>query len=169
MDCSVLDCNRPHRSKNQPMCEMHYYRVRRTGRTGSAEPRQLVSDAACAIDGCDRRSGSLLGWCGTHYTRFKRHGSPDIVRKAAPTPKASHPQWKAEHIGYSAAHMRVRAAQGSASAYPCVDCQGEAQQWSYDHADQNEKQSDFGAYSTDPQHYEARCTSCHKLFDLAHI
>lgn len=167
MDCSVPDCARPKRSKNQALCEMHYYRVRRTGTTGTAQPRQRVGDKPCAISGCDRRSASLLGWCGTHYTRYKRHGSPDTVLKATPTPDASHPQWKAERIGYSGAHMRVRAARGSASAHPCVDCRGQAQQWSYDHADPDEKQSDVGPYSTDPRHYEARCASCHKLFDLA--
>lgn len=37
-----------------------------------------MSDRTCSIDGCD---GSVVarGWCRKHYSRWHRHGAPDIT------------------------------------------------------------------------------------------
>jgi hypothetical protein len=52
----------------------------------------------------------------------------------------------------------------------CVDCGEPASGWSYDHEDQNELTTPAGhPYSADPTHYAARCTKCHKKFDLAFL
>lgn len=72
--------------------------------------------------------------------------------------------------GYRGMHQRVRRARGSASAYPCVDCNMPAQQWSYDHLDPGERRQWVGhmeaPYSLNIEHYVARCIPCHKRFDL---
>ena len=67
---------------------------------------------------------------------------------------------------YRNAHRRVRAAGGSATGWSCVDCGQQAVEWSYDHADPDERHDERGrAYSDDPQHYQPRCRPCHSRFD----
>lgn len=76
-----------------------------------------------------------------------------------------------EIVEYSAAHDRVRKAYGPASDYRCVDCGSAAEQWSYDHRDPSERLSATvkgrPPYSLKVEHYQPRCVSCHKVFDLA--
>jgi hypothetical protein len=59
---------------------------------------------------------------------------------------------------------------GSASLYPCVDCGGEAQDWSYDHTDPTELTGEgrhgmITQYSVWPEFYAPRCRKCHSVFD----
>lgn len=37
----------------------------------------------CSIPDCDKKVAAH-GWCATHYARYRRNGSPDIVRRPAP-------------------------------------------------------------------------------------
>lgn len=70
---------------------------------------------------------------------------------------------------YSAIHSRLAATRGSARKQRCTDCGGRAEQWSYDHAGPDELVSALGhAYSIDLDHYDARCCSCHRVFDASH-
>ena len=73
-------------------------------------------------------------------------------------------------ITYAAAHIRVSQAKGRAAEHDCVDCGGEAHQWSYDHADSIEYVSPprYAVYSLNPDRYEPRCRSCHHAQDRAH-
>ncbi|WP_156623081.1 hypothetical protein [Mycobacterium sp. 1164966.3] len=76
-------------------------------------------------------------------------------------------------IGYRGAHMRVLAARGRASAYPCVgDCGRPAADWAYDNADPDELVSTVNGaprrYSLDPARYQPMCRPCHKRFDHTH-
>lgn len=77
-------------------------------------------------------------------------------------------------VGYGTAHERIRETLGPASARECVDCGEQARHWSYDHADPRQLVSTDpatigAAYSLDSTHYEPRCVSCHKLFDLGRV
>jgi hypothetical protein len=71
---------------------------------------------------------------------------------------------------YSAAHDRVRTQRGPASEQTCVDCEGPASEWSYDHRDPQALKRLVGGrdltYSADPNHYQPRCHPCHVRFDL---
>lgn len=69
---------------------------------------------------------------------------------------------------YSAAHRRVRAEKGPASALSCLDCLRPAAHWSYVGGDPNELVDDArgSAYSLDLSRYVPRCVPCHKKFDL---
>lgn len=103
------------------------------------------------------------GFCGKHYTRFMKHGDPLIVvpiqgrplKGAAPT--------------FTAIHKRLSRTRGPASQQVCVDCGGEAREWSYDGLDDDQliDPAHNSAYSLDLAHYVARCVSCHRRFDNA--
>lgn len=69
---------------------------------------------------------------------------------------------------YASAHMAIRAALGAASTYPCLLCQGPAEQWAFQGCDEPLIDKINGlAYSTDPRHYEAMCKRCHRALDRA--
>lgn len=166
--CRVKGCTRRPRSKSSALCEMHYYRMRRTGSLGEAESTRR-QPGHCRHRECDRRDSGEHGWCRLHLERIRAHGDPDVVGRAEPTPGALHPQWQGEDVGYGAVHSRLRKERGRASDHPCVGCGGPADHWSYDHDDPAEKHASDGPYSTDLDHYSPRCVSCHKRFDLARV
>jgi hypothetical protein len=87
----------------------------------------------------------------------------DQCRDAHSRRVASHA--RREVLSYENAHSRLRRDRGPASAHSCVDCGGAAQDWSYDHADPNERQSADGPYSQSQDHYQPRCRKCHYLLD----
>ena len=72
---------------------------------------------------------------------------------------------------YAAIHDRVRNSKGIARACKCVDCDGQAHEWSYDGNDPNETIGPTGrggyvvAYSQHVEHYEPRCRRCHRRRD----
>lgn len=37
--------------------------------------------STCKIDGC-QKAARKRGWCETHYSRWKRHGDPDVCTAA---------------------------------------------------------------------------------------
>jgi hypothetical protein len=84
---------------------------------------------------------------------------------------SSNPSWR-ERPGYAAAHLRVRRARGSASQHPCVDCGTPARDWSYDGRDPDElvavERGYEVRYSVNPEHYVARCLTCHVRYDVLH-
>lgn len=107
------------------------------------------------------------GMCEKHRERHKRHGDPLVVKKDMTNRGTA-------NLTYSGSHGRVLRTKGRAAGYDCVDCGGPADEWSYDHADPNElrdlvensKGHIFEApYSSNPDHYEPRCKSCHRVYD----
>ena len=67
--CTVTDCEKPIRCKG--MCDMHGYRVRRTGST------ELLSDrhVGCTVPECTRPHRSR-GYCNMHLQRWAKFGVP---------------------------------------------------------------------------------------------
>lgn len=163
--CTADGCDKPIRSSRSPWCEMHYYRLRRKG---TLTARTWHRRGICAVDGCDQAE-KLRGYCSRHETRYRRHGDPLVVRQPRVHSGAANGWWSGDAVTYSGAHDRVRHARGAASGHLCADCGGQASQWSYDHADANEKPSTEGPYSADVEHYEPRCVPCHKAFDLHYL
>lgn len=162
--CTIVGCTKAANRLSRTICEMHYGRLRRSG-TLDARPQRAARET-CTVPECGEPDKGPHGLCAKHYTRLQRHGSTDVVLKAPPQRAAESPTWKGDDVGYRAVHVRLRTERGPAAAHPCVDCYGRAAHWSYDHADPDEKQSSHGHYSTDPEHYQPRCVSCHKRFDL---
>ena len=111
--------------------------------------------------------------CGTSFTprhnkgRYVRHCSRKCATEAGTWRGQSNPTWRGDGIGYSGAHMRVRAERGPASGHGCTDCGKPGTQWSVNREADGLRTENGMPYSTDPNDYVARCTSCHKLYDLA--
>lgn len=129
-----------------------------------------MGDAICSIEGCAKKVRTASsGVCNMHYTRMWRHGSYDTVKPRGMLRGDSHPQWKADDVGYGGLHQRLYRARGAASQHSCVDCGRQAREWSYDYQDPNEVRQEGGyqlLYSPNVDHYDPRCTVCHKAFDL---
>lgn len=172
--CSIAGCDRTD-IQGKGWCRMHYHRWYRTGSTGEAARRQREQRGTCTIDGCNKGDAGPHGLCDMHTTREKRHGDPltIIPVEERKLPKgADHPNWKAEDIGYSGAHNRVRLRRGSASNHECIECGKQAEHWAYDHNDPSELMGTVDncpslmPYSADPNHYQPMCVRCHKRMDM---
>ena len=163
--CTVPGCTRS-RYQRRRMCAPHAMRVRRYGDplagpgvrsadlTGRRFGRLVVIDRAdarrwrCVCD-CGETTtvrawcltGGSTGSCGQHRRR--------------------------DDVGYSGVHRRLAVDFGPASAHRCADCGGDAAQWSYSREDADERMSEDGPYSLNPEHYAPRCVPCHKAMDLA--
>lgn len=178
--CTAPGCERTARSSGALYCEMHYYRLRRTGQlelrprprrqTVTAKPKRAPKvDVPCPVEGCDRLV-TENGMCKKHSTRVRRNGDPHAFthqrdRKLARG--AANVHWTGDAVTYEGIHQRVRAAMGSATEHPCADCGRPAKHWSYDQKDPDERTGPLGAFSTQIRHYVPRCVPCHKRFDLS--
>lgn len=166
--CSVDGCARPVKSRG--WCQAHYFRWRRKGDPGG--PDLMLKGQpkdSCHIEGCDRKVKSL-GLCDLHHQRYRKWGDPYYAEEKARVGRFNH-WWRGDDCGYTGAHDRVTTHRGGpASTFPCVDCGRDAAQWSYDHADPDEKvglvNGQLLPYSTKVDHYQPRCVPCHKMFDL---
>ena len=76
-------------------------------------------------------------------------------------------------VGYRAAHMRLLAARGRATSYPCMGDWGRpAAEWAYDNSDPDELVATVNGaprrYSLDSDRYQPMCRPCHRHFDRTH-
>lgn len=117
-----------------------------------------MADRTCSVEGCERKH-KARGWCYAHWKRWWNHGTVE------PTPVRG---YKGDNPAYVSAHLRVRRSRGPASDHICVDCGKQAREWSYVYGCAQEMRDDRGCpYCPHPEHYAPRCSSCHKVFDLA--
>ena len=101
-----------------------------------------------------------------HYQRYRKHGDTETVATGgASLPEHLNPMWSGDAASYRAVHARIKQQRGPASYFKCCDCGKQAAEWSYNHMDPDERQSLYGAYSTEMQQYEPRCVKCHRGFD----
>lgn len=174
--CAVDGCVTPARSRVNTLrvCKLHWKRWRRNGHWEQvrkvAPPRR--ERGICIMEGCGKTDTGAHGYCKMHKTRIERHGDPSISIPPSERKNRAleeHPAWTGDDVTYRGVHQRVRAIHGSASKHSCVDCGGQAKQWSYDHKDPDERLTGPAPHSIHIEHYEPRCISCHKKFDLAYL
>jgi len=100
-----------------------------------------------------------------HYLRLKKRGDADFEFRGD-----NNPNWTGNDATNTAVHQRIRKERGHARNYSCVDCGGQAAHWSYDHSAKDERYDELkGPYTVNQDHYDPRCVSCHKKFDLNRI
>lgn len=124
----------------------------------------------CTIPDCVKPARGSL--CSMHEARIRRHGDPDycLHQRDRNIPRGpDSPLWTGDAATEDAMHQRVRRAKGRAADHACVDCGGQAAQWSYDHLDTDERPGIKGPYSLGLDHYVPRCVRCHKRFDLPYV
>ncbi|UXA19503.1 hypothetical protein [Mycobacterium sp. SMC-4] len=165
----VENCDSSVRSTYSEHCELHYYRLRRSGTV--AEPEYISGH--CEIDGCEADAttnraaidGQKMYLCRLHYLRIQKRGDASFECRGE-----NSPNWTGSEASSGAVHYRVRKARGPAASWSCVDCARPAEHWSDDHMDPNEKSDpEEGPYSLDIDHYFPRCVRCHKRFDLDYL
>ena len=153
--CKIDGCEKRPRSARSGVCEMHYYRYRRTG---SYDLPPKIIHPQCRVSGCCAQAKSSAdGYCGKHRERVRKHGDPHVV--------APHSNWTGDAATYNAVHLRLRASYGPATKFVCP-CGEPAKQWAYQHTSEAELTSELGPYCVDLGHYLAMCVSCHKKMDL---
>lgn len=78
--CTVADCERPHHATG--LCRLHYNRKITTGST-ELKPKARKAKASCVVEGCAKDAKSL-GYCVSHYSNYRRHGSPVLDNMRGP-------------------------------------------------------------------------------------
>lgn len=134
-----------------------------TGSPGPATFRNYGTKT-CTVDGCTAPHKGM-GLCSTHYTRQKDFG--DVHRAKQMPAREDHWKWAGDDISYGGVHSRLEYQRGKARTHTCRHCNGQAEQWAYDHDDPDEKiETERGLrYSPDLDHYIPLCVPCHKQFD----
>ena len=168
--CTVAECDKP--IKRRALCYGHYMKAWRYGTpTPTFDPKyaDLKGRTFGELTVTQRHGKAWLCACSCGTQSVVRTG--DLNRGSAQTcgDRATHR--RSDDIGYATAHDRVRRDRGRIASHSCVDCGGRAQHWSYDHEDPDQMfamniSANPVAYSNKPEHYEPRCVSCHKRFDL---
>ena len=153
------------------------YYVRRDPLHGPRSPRAPRPRQATCIDMAGERFGSLTVtnerrgkcWvCVCDCGRIRPVTRRELLRYPNPSCGDRRTHARADVVSYGGAHDRLDRDHGLAKTHQCVDCNGPAAHWSYDHADPDELTSPEGyPYSLDAGHYEPRCSSCHARFDAA--
>lgn len=93
--------------------------------------------------------------CGANYLGLRKSQFCSVVCASGGDGKS-----------YAYAHDRVRGEKGPARDHACVDCGGQAAEWSYDGLDPDELVDPGGRrYSFNPGRYQPRCYDCHATFD----
>lgn len=165
--CMLDGCERGGKI-SRGLCDSHYQRARRRGETATlprAHREPGTPAPTCTIDACDSPV-KARGLCEKHYCRWAAHGDPLTLLSGVGIPMKPVP-------GYDGAHRRVVAVRGRAKDHTCIDCGGQAAEWSYNNADPEPLYATVAggfvvAYSLIIANYDPRCRSCHRKFDAAH-
>lgn len=148
------------------LCSTHYSRWRKWGDPFYTTPVgwQRKPQRLCGMQPeCQHTDIKGYGLCQAHYTRWKKWGDPYWGGEIA--------VFGSDDIGYIGMHLRLRDVRGSASNYACATetCDRQAQEWSYNHNDPNEKITLYHgfpvAFSVDLSFYEPLCKNCHRSLD----
>lgn len=149
-ECAIPECGKT--SYARGWCKAHYSRWQRHG-----DPMWRFP-SACSVADCES-SCRCRGLCEKHYRAWKKWGDPLFVGRIGGVLSAS--------PSYAAVHDRLRKSRGGAATHACVDCGGQARDWSYMGGAPDEMVDPRSGltYSTDPDFYEPRCRDCHARLD----
>jgi hypothetical protein len=149
--CVIEGCDKP--NPVGPLCHAHKSRLTRE-RHRTSPPGRI-----CEVANCGRRYESS-GYCSLHLYRVRTYGDPVVEP----------PSRKSERPGYSGVHIRLRHIRGRACDHRCVDCDRQADDWSYNGGAPSEERSRDGLpFTVDLGWYSPRCKKCHRNFDLARV
>lgn len=165
-DCVFYDCDRSQASAHEPLCISHRNQRRKGHELHPLKKYNRIHADLCAADGCDLPYFAN-GLC-TRHEPLQRRGVP-IGRKLF-----GDYDYPLTNRGI---HSRLRALWGSASQYECIECGGDAEEWSYDGTDPTEflgprrykrdgvVREGLMYHSIYPEFYAPLCRSCHRRKD----
>jgi hypothetical protein len=118
----------------------------------------------CFIDGCTTKV-KARSMCNTHYQAWWK-----LQPVENRNPNKGRP--RKQTVSYWGMHSRVRLAKGSASNYPCIDCNKPANDWTHNYYCEDvlygkgrKNRPNLNPYCLHLEHYEPRCTPCHMYLD----
>lgn len=159
--CKIDECDRKRSARGWCHAHYMYWYEGRGEPSGPVRKWGQSRTETCSVEGCTEPYESI-GYCAAHRKRVDKYGEPG--------PVDIRPRMVGDEADYDLVHGRLKKSRGSASAYPCVSCQGPARHWAYDHNDPNAKTDSCGlVYSLKPEHYRPMCALCHKRFDLGRL
>ena len=169
--CSLDECDKP--VKRAGYCYGHYMKNWRYG-TPTPQFQSRVQDVRGqrfgTLEVVERVGHNWRCKCDCGRERNVSAGDLNRYRDTATCGHAA-THWRSSDAGYTAAHRRCRSDRGQVQDHDCVGCGRQAQHWSYNHDDPDERHASGlsarpVAYSLNPEHYSPRCVACHKRFDL---
>ncbi|GGU17084.1 hypothetical protein GCM10007979_14410 [Nocardioides albus] len=89
----------------------------------------------------------------------------------------TNPRWTPEPT-YAAMHLRVKSERGAAGDHECIDCGGQAADWSYVRGCSEERlpidsyaraKGNRSPYCPHEEHYAPRCRGCHAKMDKGEL
>lgn len=166
--CSVESCAEPVYRRPQPYCGAHYARWRKYG-----DPLGTFTSRAADIT---RQQFGMLTvvrqdgnrWLVRCECGVEKRVEAGNLRSGSIKSCGNHR--RSEDVTYGGVHQRVKRDRGLPDTHRCIDCDGQAMDWSYDHEDPDELISPKGMpFSTHIENYQPRCRPCHRLFDNAYV
>lgn len=162
--CTIDECEA--QAAGRGLCKKHWARWRTHGDPLVVKKAGIdYSIKGSCTHGTCARPLQAQGLCSMHYSRFRKHGDASIVLPIAGRPL------NGEFPSFAAIHKRLHRAKGPARNYTCVDCGGQAAEWSYNQSDSNQvmgrARNSIVPYSLDIDNYDPRCVRCHRIFDKA--
>lgn len=165
--CVMPGCEGTHYSRN--LCRPHYGRAMHYGAPHITPARRRPAKGrTCDLEGC-HRPHLAKGVCQMHRHRVERHGDPRAVLR-----EQSYRHPGRVLVTYQAAHGRVRAERGAATAHPCGMCGTTTgpREWALTgdtgpvlHSTEHKQRHHRSAYSLAPEDYSALCVGCHRAHD----
>ena len=149
--CSVIDCNFTTYCKG--LCVNHYEVNRRTG-----SPDHKVYPSQCKVKNCSNPAPYSLGYCGHHYSRFKR-GIPFEAGPYETYKGEGNPRWNGGTSEYPNHSLmkKIRLKVLEKANYICAECGGIADRIHHkDRSNDNHSEENF----------EPICAKCHCKFSI---
>jgi hypothetical protein len=119
----------------------------------------------CTVENCSK-PGKARNFCNTHYHAWwvlQPKENRSYVKGGRPRKNV---------VSYGGMHSRLEINKSSASTHECIDCGNTANDWTWNNTCPDvlygvakKGRPSLNPYCLHLEHYEARCTPCHMVFD----
>lgn len=82
LKCKIPNCNKPIVTFKEQLCNGHYNRLLKKEDNWDSPLRKRVEKQKCIVENCNKQAEIGNGMCRTHYSRWRLHGDPNILKIA---------------------------------------------------------------------------------------